>query len=153
MTIQVATRKPHTLCRTVCFCNQQWQDTVAPCHCSTCSWSWLIHCQSHWWSWVQMGTRPHSWTSPRCCQAWHTPQGWSGWTTCHHSINLRSCTGYSKHLLLLQYNHLLPHNTQASCSPKPYSSNLHPVEDTCNCRCSTSDWQNCCRTLLIWSCQ
>ena len=34
---------------------------------------WLIHHQSHWWSWVQASTRPHSWTSPRCCQAWHTP--------------------------------------------------------------------------------
>ena len=33
-------------------------------------------------------------------------------------------------------------NTQASCSPKPYSSNPHPVEGTCNCRCSTTDWQN-----------
>ena len=32
-----------TLCRTVCFCNQQWQDTVAPCHCSMCSQSWLLH--------------------------------------------------------------------------------------------------------------
>ena len=33
-------------------------------------------------------------------------------------------------------------NTQASCSPKPYSSNPHPVEDTCNHRCSTTDQQN-----------
>ena len=49
---------------------------------------------------------------------------------------------YSKHLLLPQYNHLCSHNTQASCSPKPYSSNPHPVEDTCNHRCSTTNRQN-----------
>ena len=58
-----------TLCRTICFCNQQWQDTVAPCHYFTWNRSWLIHRQSHWWSWIQMSTRPHLWTSPRCCQA------------------------------------------------------------------------------------
>ena len=42
-------------------------------------------------------------------------------------------------------------NTQECCSPKPYSSNSHPAEGTCNCRCSTTDQQNCCHTSLIWS--
>ena len=37
-----------TLCRTIRVYNQQWQDTVAPCHCCTYSQSWLIHHQSHW---------------------------------------------------------------------------------------------------------
>ena len=133
----------------VCFCNQQWQDTVAPCHCSMHSWSWFLHHQSHLWSWVQMSMRPHSWTSPRCCQAWHTCQGWSDWTIHHHSINLRSCTANTSCSTTI----CCSRNPQASCSPKPYSSNPKPAEGICNCRYSTTNQQNCCHTSPIWSCQ
>ena len=112
-------------------------------------WSWLIHRQSHWWSWIQMSTRPHSWTSSRFCQAWHIPQGWSGWTTCHHSINLRSCTATASTYCPHSTTICCSHNTQASCSLKPYSSNLHPAECTCNHRCPTTDQQNWCHTSPI----
>ena len=107
---------------------------------------------------------------------------------------------YSKHLLLLQYNHLLLPQHPSKLQPKslqqrptssgrhlqpqmfnhqlaellshladlvvsvrhhnallsichPYSSNPHPVEGTCNHRCSTTNRQNCCRTSPIWLCQ
>ena len=123
-----------TICSTNHFCNQQWQDTLAPCYCSMHSQSCLLHHLSCWWSWVQMSTRPHSWMSPRCCQAWHIHQDWSGWTTRHHSLNLRSwsvrihsantCWSCSTTICC-------PCNTQASYSLKPYISNPHPVEDTC----------------------
>ena len=95
----------HSICRTVCFCNQQCQGTVAPCHCNICSWSCFIHCQSHWWSWVQISMRPHLWTSPRCCQALTCiPRlKWLDNLSPLHQPQML----YSKHPLLPQHNHLL----------------------------------------------
>ena len=115
-------------------------------HDSMCSWSWLLHHQGHWWNWVQMSMRPHSWTTPRCCQAWLAHQVWNDWTTHHHSTNLRICFFHSTTISC-------SYNIQTYCSPKPCSRNLHPVDDTCNCRCTPTNWQNWCLSSLIWLCQ
>ena len=105
---------------------------------------------SHWWIWVQMSMRPHSWTWPRCCQSWHAHQGWNSWTTCHHSTNFSwsasTCCSCGTTICC-------SHNTQASCILQHYSSNLYQAYDTCTCRCTTTDQQNWCHTLLIWLCQ
>ena len=142
-----------TICSTDCFCVKQWQNTVAPCHCSLCSHSWLIHCQSHRWSWIQMSTRPHSWMSPRCCQARHASQGGIGWAPSQHSIS--SCQISSTHCSCegTHCSHsttiCCSCNNHASCSPKPYSSSPHPVEDTLMCRCKT-DRQWCHTSPICW---
>ena len=138
------------LCRTDCFCNTQWKDTVASCHCSICRWSWLLHHQSYWGSWVEISTIPHLWTSPRCCQTWHTHQGWSDWTTCHYSVNLKL---FSKHPLLPQYNHLLLLQHPSKLQPEDLQQQPTPSRWQLQLPIYNTDWKNLCHTLLIWSCQ
>ena len=41
-------------------------------------------------------------------------------------------------------------NTQGRYSPKPYSSNLHQVDDSCTCRCITTNQQNWCCTSAMF---
>ena len=46
-----------------------------------------------------------------------------------------------------------PTTPKQAAARSPTAATCPPVEDNCNHRCLTTDWQNCCHTSPIWLCQ